>query len=43
MQPAEFLLKENNEIAFVSYSDGPLARLTSDDVLRWVGFLKGQK
>jgi len=43
IQPAEFLLNPENKISMVSYSDGPLARMTPDDVFRMVSFLEDQK
>ncbi len=38
-QPAEFLLKPDNTIVQLSYSDGPLARTEAGDVVRMVDHL----
>lgn len=38
-QPAEFLLKPDNTIVQLSYSDGPLARTEAGDVIKMVDFL----
>ncbi len=40
VQPSEFVMKQDGTIIQSSYSDGPLARTTADDVCRLVGFLK---
>lgn len=41
-QPAEFLIRPSGEIAFLSYSDGPLARTEAGDVVKYVTFLRKQ-
>lgn len=37
-QPSEFVLTPENELAQVSYSDGPLARTEAGDVIGFIDF-----
>lgn len=39
IQPSEFLLGPEGKVVFSSYSDGPLGRIDSADVLKIVNFL----
>ena len=43
IQPTEFLLRPDNTVAASSYSDGPLARMQGEDVVRFVRHLESQK
>lgn len=40
IQPSEFLLGPGDKIIASSYSDGPLARIDADDVIKLIGFLE---
>ncbi len=43
IQPSEFLLNSDNKVVASSYSDGPVARMLADDVVRLVTFLESRK
>ncbi len=44
IQPSEFLIDaESNKIIAASYSDGPLGRIDSADVVKMVGFYESRK
>ena len=39
IQPSEFLLGAENKVMASSYSDGPIGRVSDDDIIRIVTFL----
>ncbi len=43
IQPSEFVLGPDNKVRASSYSDGPVARMLADDVIRLVTFLESKK
>ncbi len=44
IQPSEFLINaENNKIMASSYSDGPLGRIDSADIVKMVNFYESMK
>ena len=43
IQPSEFLLGADNKVRASSYSDGPVARMLAEDVIRLVTFLESRK
>ncbi len=43
IQPSEFVFRRNAQIVQSSYSSGPLARTSPDDVLALLGFLKSRE
>lgn len=43
IQPSEFVLNAENKVMASSYSDGPLARMQADDVVRMVNFIEARK
>jgi len=40
IQPSEFILNDRNVVLMASYSDGPLARMEAEDVIRLVKFIE---
>ena len=43
IQPSEFIVGADGKVRASSYSDGPVARLLADDVVRLVSFYEAQK
>lgn len=42
IQPAQFILNAEGQVMHTVYGEGPLGRITADDVLRWVAFQRSR-
>lgn len=42
IQPSEFIINREGRILNSTYSSGPVGRLTADDALRIIGFMKSR-
>ena len=43
IQPSEFILNADNKVIASSYSDGPVARMLAEDVVRMVTHVENMK
>ena len=42
IQPSEFILGPDNKVIASSYSDGPLARMQADDIVKLINFYESR-